>query len=45
MAISRDSENPKVDIKVDGATLEQVETFTYLGQTIKSDGRSDTSIR
>ena len=32
MVISRDLENPKVDIKVDGTTLEQVETFKYLGQ-------------
>ena len=45
MVISRDPENPKVDIKVDGNTLEQVETFKYLGQTITSDGRSDTAIR
>ena len=28
-----------------GTTLEQVETFKYLGQTITSDGRSDTAIR
>ena len=28
MVISRDPENPKVDIKVDGATLEQVETLS-----------------
>ena len=35
----------KVDIKVDGTTLEQVETFKYLGQTITSDGRSKTAIR
>ena len=45
MVISRDQVNPKVDIKVDGTTLEQVETLKYLGQTITSDGRSDTAIR
>ena len=45
MVISRDLANPKVNIKVDGTTLEQVETFKYLGQTITSDGRSDTAIR
>ena len=45
MVISRDPESPKVDVKVDGTTLEQVETFKYLGQTITSDGRSDTAIR
>ena len=31
MVVSRDQVNPKVDIKVDGTTLEQVETFKYLG--------------
>ena len=31
MVISRDPENPKVDVKVDGTTLEQMETFKYLG--------------
>ena len=45
MVISRDPEHPKVDIKVDGTILEQVETFKCLGQTITSDGRSDTAIR
>ena len=30
---------------MDGTTLEQVQTFKYLGQTITSDGRSDTAIR
>ena len=39
MVIIRDPESPKVDVKVDGTTLEQVETFKYLGQTITSDGR------
>ena len=45
MVVSRDQVNRKVDIKADGTTLEQVETFKYLGQTITSDGRSDTAIR
>ena len=45
MVVSRDQVNPKVDIKVDGTTLEQVETFKYLGQTTTPDGRSDTAIR
>ena len=45
MVIIREPENPQVDIKVDGTTLEQVQTFKYLGQTITSDGRSDTAIR
>ena len=45
MVIIREPENPQVDIKVDGTTLEQVQTFKYLGRTITSDGRSDTAIR
>ena len=45
MVIIREPENPQVDIKVDGTTLEQVQTFKYLGQTITADGRSDTAIR
>ena len=45
MVVNRDQVNPKVDIKVDGTTLEQVATFKYLGQKITSDGRSDTAIR
>ena len=45
MVVSRDQVNPKVDIKVDGTALEQMETFKYLGQTITSDGRLDTAIR
>ena len=40
-----ENENHKVDKKVDGTTLEQVQTFKYLGQTITADGRSDTAIR
>ena len=45
MVISRDPENPKVDIKVDETAIEQVETFKYLGQTITSDSRSYTAMK
>ena len=45
MVSSRDPENPKFDIEVDGATLEQVETFKNLGKAITPDGGSDTALR
>ena len=45
MVISRESVIPKVDIKVDGISLEQVQTFKYFGKTITSDARSDTATR
>ena len=35
----------KVSIKVEGRELEQVERYTYLGQQITEDGRSDKEIR
>ena len=44
MVINRDPEIRKININVYGSTLEQAETFKYLGQTIKSDGRSETEI-
>ena len=41
------AKNPgtKIDIKVDGETLEQVDKFKYLGATITEDGRSETEIK
>ena len=35
----------KVNITVDGRTLEQVESYVYLGQLITEDGRCDKEIR
>ena len=35
----------KISIKVDGVTLEQVESYQYLGQLITEDGRCETEIR
>ena len=45
MVIIADPKHSKVDIKVVGTTLEQMNTFKYTGQTITSDGRTDMAIR
>ena len=46
MIIRRDvNDGSKVDIKVDGVTLEQVESYQYLGQLITEDGRCEKEIR
>ena len=43
MAIATEKAQP--EIKVRGKTLEQVESFKYLGTQITKDGRSDTEIK
>ena len=46
MVIRRNiNEECKVSIKVEGKELEQVKSYTYLGQQITEDGRSDTEFR
>ena len=45
LVISRDPENPNVDIKVNGTTLELVATFKCLGQTVTFNCRTDTAIK
>lgn len=44
MVISRNTSAPQVSVKVDGETLEQVQSFKYLSQTITADGKTDTEI-
>ena len=44
MVVSR-SANMKINIAVNGAILEQVKAFKYLGQTIAENGSTDTEIR
>ena len=39
MVISRNENNPKVNVKVDGKAVEQVGSFNYLFQTVSDDGR------
>ena len=45
MVISRNTSAPQVSVKVDGETLEQVQSFKYLSQTITADGKTGTKIR
>ena len=46
MIVRRDSnDGSRVNIKVDGVTLEQVESYQYLGQIITEDGRCEKEIR
>ena len=46
MIIRRDiNDGSKIEIKVDGETLEQVDSYQYLGQLITEDGRCEKDIR
>ena len=46
MVVRRDpNDGSRVNIKVDGVTLEQVESYQYLGQIITEDGRCENEIR
>ena len=45
MAISRNENKPKVNIKVDGTAVEQVGSFNYLGQTVSDDRRCVDEIK
>ena len=44
MVHSKEPEGKKVDIKVNGVILEQVDTFKYLGTQIKDDLKTDKEI-
>ena len=46
MIIRRDvTDGSRVEIKVDGVTLEQVESYQYLGQLMTEDGRCEVEIK
>ena len=44
MVNSKEPEGKKVDIKVNGVTLEQVDTFKYLGTQIKDDLKTEKEL-
>ena len=44
MINSKEPKGKKVEIKVNGETLEQVDTFKYLGTQIKDDLKTDKEI-
>ena len=41
----QEGDNIQADIKIDNETLEQVNNFKYLGQTITPDGKNETEIK
>ena len=44
MVISRKEETPQIKFDIDGAAINQVQQFKYLGQTISDDGKCDAEI-
>ena len=45
MVISKSNENVRVNIRLNGEELEQVERFNYLGRIITRDGRCEVEIK
>ena len=45
MLLTKDTKEKKVSIHIDHKEVEQVQSFTYLGQLITDDGRSEGEIR
>ena len=44
MVISKMCPSPRIHISIDGEPIQQVDTFTYLGQLITEDGKNDHEI-
>ena len=45
MLLTKDTKEKKVSIHIDYKEVEQVQSFTYLGQLITEDGKSEGEIR
>ena len=45
MVVTKQDENIQANIKIENETLEQVDSFKYLGQTITPDGRNENEIK
>ena len=45
MLLAKDTKEKKVSIHIDHKEVEQVQSFTYLGQLITDDGKSEGEIR
>ena len=44
MLVSKDLTSTKVSVKIDGDIIKQTDKYTYLGQTITSNGKCDDEI-
>ena len=44
MLVSKDVTSTKVSVKIDGDIIKQTDSYTYLGQTITSNGKCDDEI-
>ena len=44
MLVSKDVTSTKVSVKIDGDISKQTDNYTYLGQTITSNGKCDDDI-
>ena len=44
MLVSKDVTSTKVSVKIDGDIIKQTDNYTYLGQTITSNGKCDNEI-
>ena len=45
MVVTKHDENIQANIKIENETLEQVNSFNYLGQMITPDGRNEDEIK
>ena len=45
MLLTKDTKEQKVSIHIDHTEVEPVQSFTYLGQLITDDGKSEGEIR
>ena len=45
MLLTKDTKEQKVSIRIDHTEVEPVQSFTYLGQPITDDGKSEGEIR
>ena len=44
MVISKNCPSPRINMSIDGEPINQVDTFTYLGQQITEDGKNENEI-
>ncbi len=44
MLVSKDVTSTKVTVKIDGDIIKQTDKYTYLGQTISSNGKCDDEL-